>query len=111
MLYLQLPLIKPYVRFSPAKAGLSDYLHPVAFATPTWPSGIVSSEVPGSFLEFPARSVQSPFLHLFGNVIKVLPLSSLKSMLSLRYQRYYGQLRLPCQPGKISFPYIYRLPS
>jgi hypothetical protein len=44
-------------------------------------------------------------------VIKVLPLSSLKSMLSLRYQRYYGQLRLPCQPGKISFPYIYRLPS
>ena len=31
-------------------------------------------------------------------------------MLSLRFKRYYGQLRLPCRPGKTSFPYIYRLP-
>jgi len=30
VLYLQLPLIKPYVRFS--RIRLSDYLHPVAFA-------------------------------------------------------------------------------
>jgi len=32
-------------------------------------------------------------------------------MLSLGYKRYYGQIRLPCRPGKISSPYIYRLPS
>ena len=29
MLYLQLPLVKPYIQFSPAKAGLSDHLLPV----------------------------------------------------------------------------------
>ncbi len=43
-------------------------------------------------------------------MIKVLPLPSPKVMLSLRYNRYYGQLRLPGRPGKISFPYIYPLP-
>ena len=32
-------------------------------------------------------------------------------LLSLGYKRYYGQIRLPCRPSKISFPYIYRLPS
>ena len=32
-------------------------------------------------------------------------------MLSLGYKRYYGQIRLPCRPGKTSFPYIYRLLS
>ncbi len=42
--------------------------------------------------------------------MKALPLSSHKVMLPLRYQRVYGQIRLPCQPGKTSFPYIYRLP-
>ena len=42
--------------------------------------------------------------------MKVLPLSSLKVMLSLRYKRYYGQLRLPCRPSETSSPYIHRLP-
>jgi hypothetical protein len=42
--------------------------------------------------------------------MKVLPLSSPKVMLSLRYKRYYGQLRLPCRPSEISFPYIHQLP-
>jgi hypothetical protein len=27
-------------------------------------------------------------------------------MLSLRYNRGYGQIRLPCRPGETSFPYI-----
>ena len=45
VLYLQFPLIKPYVQFS--RIRLSDYLHPAAFAIPAWPPGIVSSEVPG----------------------------------------------------------------
>jgi hypothetical protein len=45
VLYLQLPLIKPYVRFS--RIRLSDHLHPEALANHAWPSGIVSSEVPG----------------------------------------------------------------
>ena len=35
--------------------------------------------------------------------MKALPLSSLKVMLSLRYKRYYGQLRLPCNPVKFRF--------
>ncbi len=43
-------------------------------------------------------------------MMKVLPLPSLKVMLSLRYKRYYGQLRLPCRPSEISFPYIHQLP-
>jgi hypothetical protein len=107
-LYLQLPLIKPYVRFS--RIRLSDHLLPVAFASPAWPSGIVSSEVPEPFLEFTASTAIS-FLHLFRNTMKALPLPSPKVMLSLRYKRYYGQIRLPCRPGKISSPYIYRLPS
>ena len=38
-------------------------------------------------------------------------LPSPKVMLSLGYQRYYGQIRLPCRPGETSFPYIHRLPS
>ena len=42
--------------------------------------------------------------------MKVLPLSSPKVMLSLEYKRYYGQLRLPCQPNETSFPYIHQLP-
>ena len=42
-------------------------------------------------------------------MMKVLPLPSPKVMLSLRCKRYYGQLRLPCRPGKISFPYIHQL--
>ncbi|MGD0918869.1 MAG: tyrosine-type recombinase/integrase [Thermodesulfobacteriota bacterium] len=40
-----------------------------------------------------------------------LPLPSPKVMLPLRYKRYCGQLRLPCRPGKTSFPFIYRLSS
>ena len=43
-------------------------------------------------------------------MMKVLPLSSPKVMLSLGYKRYYGQLRLPCRPSETSFPYIHRLP-
>ena len=54
---------------------------------------------------------QSPFLLSFRSMMKVLPLSSPKVMLSLEYKRYYGQIRLPCRPRKISFPYIYRLLS
>ena len=43
-------------------------------------------------------------------MMKVLPLSSPKVMLSLEYKRYYEQLRLPCQPSETSFPYIHQLP-
>ena len=53
---------------------------------------------------------QSPFLLSFRSMMKVLPLSSPKVMLSLRCKRYYGQLQLPCRPGKISSPYIHQLP-
>jgi len=53
---------------------------------------------------------QSPFLLSFRSMMKVLPLSSFKVMLSLRYKRYYGQLRLPCRPSETSFPYIHQLP-
>jgi hypothetical protein len=53
---------------------------------------------------------QSPFLPSFRSMMKVLPLPSPKVMLSLRYKRYYGQLRLSCRPSKISFPYIYGCP-
>ena len=53
---------------------------------------------------------QSPFLRSLRNMMKVLPLSSPKVMLSLRCRRYYGQLRLPCRPSEISFPYIHQLP-
>ena len=42
--------------------------------------------------------------------MKILPLSSPKVMLSLRYKRYYEQLRLPCRPSETSFPYIHQLP-
>jgi hypothetical protein len=44
------------------------------------------------------------------SMMKVLPLSSPKVMLSLGYKRYYGQIRLPCQPSETSFPYIHQLP-
>ena len=54
---------------------------------------------------------QSPFLCSLKSVMKALPLSSPKVMLSLRSMRYYGQLRLPGRPGKISSPYIYPLPD
>ena len=53
---------------------------------------------------------QSPFLRSLRSMMKVLPLSSPKVMLSLGYKRYYGQLRLPCRPSRISFPYIHQLP-
>jgi hypothetical protein len=43
-------------------------------------------------------------------MMKVLPLSSPKVMLSLGYKRYYEQLRLPSQPSETSFPYIHQLP-
>jgi hypothetical protein len=43
-LYLQFPLVKPYVRFS--RIRLSSHLLPEAF-TPAWPAGIVSSGDPG----------------------------------------------------------------
>ena len=42
--------------------------------------------------------------------MKALPLPSPKVLLSLRSNRYYGQLRFPCRPGKISSPYIHPLP-
>ncbi len=76
---------------------------------PAWPSGIVSSEVPESYLEFPA-SPQSPALPSFRNPMKALPLPSPKVLLSLESHRYYGQLRFPCRPGGISSPYIHPLP-
>ena len=63
-----------------------------------------------NYLEFIALP-QSPFLPSFRNMMKVLPLPSLKVMLSLRCKRYYGQLRLPCRPSGTSFPYIHQLPS
>ena len=66
--------------------------------------------IPENHLEFIALP-QSPFLRSFRSIMKVLPLPSPKVMLSLEYKRYCEQLRLPCRPGKISFPYIYRLPS
>ena len=45
-LYLQLPLVKPYVQFS--RTRLSNHLLPEAFAF-TWPSSIDSTGVPGTF--------------------------------------------------------------
>jgi len=60
------------------------------------------------FLEFIALP-QSPFLLSFRSMMKALPLSSPKVMLSLGCKRYYGQLRLPCRPSEISFPYIHQL--
>src|SRR4030043_1888638 len=77
---------------------------------PVWLSGIVSSEVPESSLEFPA-SPQSPALPSFRNTMKALPLPSPKVLLSLRSKRYYGQLRLPCRPSEFSSPYIHPLLS
>src|SRR4030043_949546 len=76
---------------------------------PVWLSGIVSSEVPESSLEFPA-SPQSPALPSFRNSMKALPLPSPKVLLSLRSKRYYGQLRFPCRPSQFSVPYIPPLP-
>ena len=46
MLYFQLPLVKPDVRFS--RIRLSNHLLPEAFAF-AWPSGIASTGVPGTF--------------------------------------------------------------
>ena len=43
--YLRVPLLNSYIRFS--RIRLPDLLLPVAFTTPAWPPGIVSSEVPG----------------------------------------------------------------
>jgi len=107
VLYLQLPLIKPYVRFS--RIRLSNHLLPEAFAF-AWPPGIASTGVAETtFLEFIALP-QSPFLLSFRSVMKALPLPSPKVMLSLGCKRYYGQLRLPCRPSEISFPYIHQLP-
>jgi hypothetical protein len=50
--------------------------------------------------------MQSPFPFFFQSMMKVLPLPSLKVMLSLRCIRYYGQLRLPLEPCGTSSPYI-----
>src|SRR5512136_3013171 len=99
--------LKPYVRFSHIR--LPSHLLPVALQLSAWPSGIVPSEVPG-LLEFTASTAISS-LPLFRNTMKALPLPSPKVMLSLRFKRYYEQIRLPCQPDRISFPYICRLPS
>jgi hypothetical protein len=63
-----------------SRTRLSDHLLPVAFATPAWPSGIVSSEVPGSSLEFLASPAIS-FLPSFRNMMKALPLPSPKVLL------------------------------
>ena len=43
--------------------------------------------------------------------MKALPLPSPKVLLSLRFKRYYGQLRFPYRPSEISSPYIHSLPS
>jgi hypothetical protein len=76
--------------------------------SPAWPSGIVSSEVPGSSLEFPAPTAIS-FLPFFRNMMKALPLPSPKVLLSLESHRYYGQLRFPYGPNGTSSPYIHPL--
>jgi hypothetical protein len=104
MLYLQLPLVKPYIRFS--RIRLSDHLLPEAFAL-AWPSGIVSSEVPESW-SFQHYAISYP--SLLRKPMKALPLPSPKVVLSLRSKRYYGQLRLPYRPNGISYPYIHLLP-
>ena len=95
----------PYVQFS--RIRLSDHLLPEAFATPAWPSGIVSSGCPGPLGVLSIS--QSPVLSSFGNPMKALPLPSPKALLSLRSHRYYGQLRLPYRPHGTSFPYIHQL--
>jgi hypothetical protein len=91
-----------------SRTRLSNHLLPEAFAC-AWPAGIASTGVTGKIMEFIALP-QSPFLHSFRSVMKVLPLSSPKVMLSLRYKRYYRQLRLPCRPSETSSPYIHQLP-
>jgi len=42
--------------------------------------------------------------------MKALPLPSPKVSLSLRFNRYYGQLRFPCRPDETSSPYIHSSP-
>jgi len=42
-------------------------------------------------------------------MMKALPLPSSKVLLSLEYNRYYGQLRFPYGPNGASFPYIHPL--
>ena len=96
------------MRFS--RTRLSDTRLPSAFAIPAWPPGIVSSEVPGSSLEFLASPAISVLL-LFRNSMKALPLPSPKVSLSFGSIRYYGQLRLPYKPAGSSSPYIHPSPS
>ena len=108
MLYLQLPLIKPYVQFS--RIRLSNHLLPAAFTAyclAFWYSffrrfwifvGVFS--ISAIFSSFPSSR----------NMMKVVPLPFPKVMLSLRYKRYYGHLRLPLRPDGTSSPYIHQLP-
>ena len=58
-LYLQLPLVKPYVQFS--RIRLSDHRLPEAFAY-AWPSGIVSTEGLELFGVCSVSAISSPFL-------------------------------------------------
>lgn len=58
-LYLQLPLVKPYVQFS--RIRLTDHLLPEAF-TYAWPSGIVPTEVTELFGVYSVAAISFPFL-------------------------------------------------
>jgi hypothetical protein len=58
-LYLQLPLIKPDVRFS--RIRLPNHLLPEAFAF-AWPSGIATTGVPGTFGVYSVTAISFPSL-------------------------------------------------
>lgn len=68
LLYLQLPLIKPDVRFS--RIRLSNHLLPEAFAF-TWPFSIASTGVLGIFGVNSVAAI--PFLPSFRSMMKVCP--------------------------------------
>ena len=93
--------------------GFPEYGFPIIFfprlsqSLPTWPTGIVSTRVPESASGVYSISAISSSLPPFRNAMKVLPLPSLKVMLSLGYKRYYGQLRLPYRPSGISVLTLY----
>lgn len=89
--------------------GFPEYGFPIIFfqrhsqSPLAWLSGIVLLRSYQNRLEFIAFP-QSPLFSSFENTMKVLPLPSLKVMLSLRYRRYYWQIRLPYRPSGISIP-------
>jgi hypothetical protein len=68
---------------------------------PPWPCGSAPAGEPAPTLEVPA-SRQSPWGLSVGRVVQVRPLPSDRVVLSRPYERYYGPLRLPGQPGATS---------